>query len=201
MRAAPCCDPWVLVDSMVAAGRAFNNALGGWWHSGTHQVGERQDDTKARRDPMQGREETGSAAAVPSQQAAYDDLQCYTLTRGDPAFIHQHVVDGWAAQHADERTKPIALTFALVGLYLRVVRRFSGRQVQRVHMTLARQKRNWPLFALPKERGSVTTIDVVAAPVGPERDQAIDAWCASVWDAFGESHQAVAELLEQHGIG
>ncbi len=150
---------------------------------------------------MRGTKEAGSAAAVPSEEDAYDEVQCYTLARGDPAFIHQHVVDAWAAQHADERTKPIALTFALVGLYLRVGRRFSGRQVQRAHMTLARQKRSWPSFALPPERGSITASQVVAAPAGPERDQAIDAWCASVWDAFRDSHQAVAELLERYGIG
>ena len=143
----------------------------------------------------------GSAAVVPSEEDAYDELQYYTLARGDSTFIHQHVVDGWAAQRADERTKPITLTFALVGLYLRVERRFSGRHVQRAHMVLARQKRSWPSFALPQERGSVTVTQVVAAPAGPERDQAIDAWCASVWDAFRDSHQAVAELLERHGIG
>lgn len=56
-----------------------------------------------------------SPAAEPSEPAAYDELQAYTLAHGDPAFIHQHVVDAWAAQHADEETKPIALTFALVG--------------------------------------------------------------------------------------
>ena len=28
----------------------------------------------------------------------------------------------------------------------------------------------------------------------------IDAWCASVWGAFHESHQAVVELLKQHRI-
>lgn len=142
-----------------------------------------------------------STEAVPSEQQAYDELQCYTLAHGGQAFIHQHVVDAWTAQHADERTKPIGLTFALVGLYLHVERGFSGRQVQRVHMTLARHKRSWPSFALPQERGSITASQVIAAPAGLERDHAIDAWCASVWDAFGESHRAVAELLEQRGIG
>ena len=47
----------------------------------------------------------------------------------DPAFIHQHVMDAWAVQTADELTKPIQLTFALVGLYLHVEMAFSGRQV------------------------------------------------------------------------
>jgi hypothetical protein len=137
---------------------------------------------------------------APSEQHAYEELQFYTLAHGDPAFIHQHVVDAWLAQHADERTKPIALTFALIGLYLHVERGFSGRQVQRFHMLLGRHKRSWPSFALPRERGSVTAGQVIAAPAGPERDRTIDDWCASVWNAYWESHPAVAELLKQYGI-
>ena len=135
-----------------------------------------------------------------SEQEAYVELQSYTLTHGDPAFIHQHVVDAWAAQHADEQTKPIGLTFALVGLYLHVDKGFSGKQVQRTHMALARHKQNWPSFPLPQERGSITAIQVMAKDAGPERDQAIDALCASVWEAFHESRQAIDALLAQHGI-
>ena len=138
---------------------------------------------------------------MPSEQQAYEELQAYTLALGDPAFIHQHVVDAWAAQHAEEGTRPIALTFALAGLFLYLERGFDGRQVQRVHMLLGRHKQPWPLFPLPRERGSITAAEVMAAPAGPERDRAIEAWCASVWDAFRDSHRRVAELLEQHGIG
>lgn len=134
------------------------------------------------------------------EQQAYQELQCYTLGHGGLDFIHQHVVDAWAAQHADEQTKPIALTFALVGLYLQVEKGFSGRQVQRVHMRLGQGTRRWSSFPLPRERGSVTARDVMAAPPGRERDQAIRAWCASVWGAFSGSHRAVAELLEGHGV-
>ena len=133
-------------------------------------------------------------------QHAYEELQCYTLVHGHPDFIHQHVVDAWAAQQADERTKPIALTFALVGLYLHVERGFSGRQVQRAHQQLARRKQQWPTFALPKCRGSVSAEEVMAAPAGPERDRAIDDWCASVWETYREHRQVVANLLESNGI-
>lgn len=136
-----------------------------------------------------------------AEQAAYDELQCYTLAHGGEAFIHQHVVDAWTAQHADERTKPIALTFALVGLHLHLARGFSGRQVQREHMALARRRHGWPSFPLPRDRGAVTARLVVAASPGPDRDRAIDAWCGSVWEAFRDSHQRVASLLEQHGVG
>jgi len=133
-----------------------------------------------------------------SEQDAYDELRCYTLELGDPAFILQHVVDAFTAQHADERTKPIALTFALVGLHLRVDKQLSGRQVQRAHMVLARHKRQWPIFPLPHERGAMSALDAMAAPPGVERGRAVDAWCVSVWQAFYESHWRVADLLVEY---
>jgi hypothetical protein len=131
---------------------------------------------------------------------AYHQLCAYTLTRGDAAFIHQHVVDAYAAQHANERTKPITITFALIGLYLLAEHGTSGRQVQRVHMQLGRQKHGWPVFGLPKDRGAMTAIDVLGAPVGSERDRAIHDWCRSVWTAFSTNRDTVAQLLKQHGV-
>ena len=135
-----------------------------------------------------------------SEQEAYDELRCYTLGLHDPQFVHQHAVDAFTAQNADGHTRPIALTFALVGLYLLAERQFSGRQVQRVHMELAKKKRAWPEFALPASRGQIRVTDVVSAPPGLERDAAIHRWCASVWQAFHASHGPVAELLQQRGI-
>jgi len=139
-------------------------------------------------------------AAEAPEREAYEALQFYTLAHADPTFIHQHVVDAWAAQHADERTKPIAITFPLVGLYLHLEKGFTGRQVQRAHMALARRRRAWPSFALPAERGALTTVEVMAAPAGPERDRAIERWCACVWEAFAECHRQVRELLAAHGF-
>jgi hypothetical protein len=100
---------------------------------------------------------------------AYHELQAYTITHGDLAFIHQHVVDAWTLQHADESTKPIAVAFALVGLYLHCERGYTGKQVQRVHMIMARRKRVWPTFALPNQRGALTVKDVMVHPSGPAR--------------------------------
>ena len=119
-----------------------------------------------------------------SDVEAYHELCAYTLTHGDPAFIHQHVVDTFAAQNANEQTKPITLTFALAGLHLHVDRQLSGRQVQRVHQWLARKKRPWPAFNLPEKRGSITATAVMVRPAGLERDAAIEAWATEVWAAF-----------------
>jgi|ERR1700722_11570577 hypothetical protein len=135
-----------------------------------------------------------------TEQDLYHELCCYTLAHRDPLFIHQHVVDAFTAQHADEKTKPIALTFALVGLYLHIEKQFSGKQVQRAHMDLARQKHVWPKFPLPEARGNVSAIQVMSAPNGAERDQLIHVWCISVWEAFRGSHQSVADLLMKHQI-
>ncbi len=135
-----------------------------------------------------------------SEQDAFAELCSYTLTHGDASFIHQHVVDAFAAQKADAQTKPIKLTFALVGLYLHIEKQFSGKQVQRAHMRLAQDKRPWPAFALPKNRGVMTVADVLVVPPGPGRDQAIEDWCNSVWEAFRESRPMVAHLLRECGI-
>jgi hypothetical protein len=132
-----------------------------------------------------------------SDGEAYNELCCYTLAHRDPSFIHQHVVDAYAAQTADERTKPIKLAFALIGLYLHVERNFSGKQVQRAHTFLARRKRVWPSFPLPNDRGSMTVADVMGVAAGAKRDKAIHEWCACVWRAFRESHQIVGELTQE----
>ena len=138
----------------------------------------------------------GDAAA---ERAAYDEVAPYTLTRGDPTFIHQHVVDAFAAQSASATDKPIRTAFALIGLYLHLERGCTGRQVQLAHMRLARRRREWPRFDLPAHRGEVTAVDVLRATPGEARDGAIEAWCASVWAAWAVSHKQVAALLETLG--
>jgi len=134
------------------------------------------------------------------EQAAYHELCAYTLQRGDATFIHQHVVDAFAAQRANAQTKPIAVAFSLAGLYLHVEKGFSGRQVQRAHMQLARQKRVWPTFVLPDGRGAITAFDVMKAPAGAGRDAAIHKWCASVWDSFAANRNTIVEFLEPYGL-
>ncbi len=130
------------------------------------------------------------------QQAKYYELCAYTLAHPDPSFIHQHVVDAFAAQRADRDTRPITLVFALVGLYLLTERNFSGRQVQRVHMLLARRRRQWPSFDIPGHRGDISVNDVMAADPGATRDQLIKEWAASVWEAYRASRDKLVALVE-----
>ena len=107
-------------------------------------------------------------SAVEDIRAAYDEVYVYTMSR--PGFILQHVVDAFVVQTATADTKPIAIVFGLVGLYLHVEKQFSGRQVQKAHMQLASRKREWPNLYLPDDRGSMTAAHVLAANAGSERD-------------------------------
>ena len=131
----------------------------------------------------------------------FHELSFYALGLADAGFTHQHVVDAWAAQTANTDTKPIKLTFALVGLYLHVERGFTGKAVQLAHLALARHKRTWPAFPLPQHRGDITIKDVLDAPPGPERNEMIHQWAASVWQAFIESKPSIEALVEEYRVG
>ena len=128
-------------------------------------------------------------------QEQYNELAYYTLAHSDPAFIHQCIVDAYTAQHADGTTKPIALAFALVGLYLHVEKGFTGKQVQQTHVQMAKRKRRWPTFDLPEQRGTVTISDVLNVPPSSQRDVRIDEWCVSVWSAYTSSREQVIDLV------
>jgi len=132
-----------------------------------------------------------------AERDQYHELSYYTLAHGNPSFIHQHVVDAYTAQCASESSKPVSVAFALIGLYLAVEENRSGKDVQRMHMKLAKKRREWPRFALPQQRGAITVADVMAAPAGDRRDDMIRQWCASVWAAWMESHAQVRALLRE----
>ena len=130
------------------------------------------------------------------EQELFDELSFYTLAKGDLEFIHQHIVDAYAAQRADDTTKPIAVVFALVGLYLHLEKGFTGRQVQKAHMQMVKRRKNWPRLNLPAARGSVTVTDVIREEPGPALDHAIERWCVSVWSAYQGSRDTIAALVE-----
>jgi Family of unknown function (DUF5946) len=132
-----------------------------------------------------------------SEQEAFYELCYYTTAHLDPNFIHQYVVDAFAAQTADKKTKPITLTFALIGLYLHLEKNFTGKQVQQAHMQLARHKKSWPHFKLPEKRGDITVYEVIDTDDSVIRDKLIIKWCESVWAAYEDYHTGVINLVKR----
>ena len=137
-----------------------------------------------------------SDPALPDQDL-YNRLAVYTLELGDPEFIHQHIVDAYAVQHAEADTKPIAIVFGLIGLYLSVEKNFTGRQVQLAHMRLARYRRQWVAPPIPERRAALGVADVLDTTPGPERHAMIRRWCEAVWQDWQHSRPQIVALAHQ----
>ena len=133
---------------------------------------------------------------MPTDQEIYDELSLYTLGLRDKAFLHQNIVDAYAAQHVDEQTKPIRTVFALIGLYLTLEKGFTGRQVQQMHMRLAQQRKQWPKLSPPQATASITVADVLAAAPGEARDHAVREWCAAVWQTWEPHRRLIIDLAQ-----
>jgi hypothetical protein len=132
-----------------------------------------------------------------AQSEKFHELSFNTLAHPDKAyFIHQHIVDAFTAQTANEQTKPIGLIFALIGLYLFLEKGFTGRQVQLAHMKMAENKKAWPQRPLPASRGQITAAEVLNSSPGPVRDLMIKSWCASVWNDYAAWHPTIALIAK-----
>jgi hypothetical protein len=136
--------------------------------------------------------------AAASDQDLYNELACYTLELRDAEFIHQHVVDAYAVQHAGPQTKPIAIVFGLMGLFLHLEKNFTGHQVQRAHMEMARKRKHWTAPPIPQRHSAAIHVgDVLAAPPGTERNAMIRRWCQAVWQDWQHARPQIEALARE----
>jgi hypothetical protein len=91
--------------------------------------------------------------------------------------------------------KPIATTFALIGLYLTFEKGYTGKQVQRTHMFLGKNRIAWPRFNPPQNKSALTVLDVLQSPES-QYEMMILKWGKSVWDMWQPEHQNVRKLIE-----
>jgi hypothetical protein len=127
----------------------------------------------------------------------FSDIQCYTVAKQDPEFIHQHAVDAYEAQHAGGLTRNITVTFGLIGLYLALEKRYTGRQVQLAHKRIAKVRKVWPRLEPPDQPASLTVVDVLTAGTDEEKDAMIRKWMTSVWESWGDRHEWVRKTTDK----
>ncbi len=144
--------------------------------------------------PSEGTAAGGRHNSSPECWRLFGELSAYTLTHGDPRFIHQHAVDAWQLQHAQITKSNIGIAFSLVGLYLACEKGRTGRAAQLAHMELGKTKRNYGDFVIPKERAPLTVLDVLNVPPGPGRDAKLMEWARAVWMSWPHAHAWTAEL-------
>ena len=118
----------------------------------------------------------------------YSDLQCYTVAKQDPGFIHQHVVDTYAAQHAGGSTRTITVAFGLIGLYLAMEKGYTGKRVQLAHMRIAKFRKVWPRLEPPRQPAILTVMDVLHVGTDEEKDVMIRKWMTAVWGSWADRH-------------
>ncbi len=127
----------------------------------------------------------------------FNELLFYTLSHPDKQyFIHQLVVDAYTAQTATKNTKKISLVFSLVGLYLLIEKKYTGRKIQEAHLLLSKYKEQLPDIALPSKRGDITIITVLATT--NNRDAIIKEWCLSVWQAYADHRLCIKHYCDSY---
>ena len=135
-----------------------------------------------------------------AESKEFNELSFYSMSHPNREyFIHQHVVDAYQAQISNSETKPIAVIFALLGLYLYLEKGFTGREVQLMHMKIAKNKPVvWPKVVFPGRRGEITIQDVLKLESSEDKDTMIRNWCESVWNAYAESQQTVRDFTNSY---
>ena len=126
----------------------------------------------------------------------YSDLLCYTVGKQDKEFIHQHAVDAYAAQHAGGPTRNITIAFGLIGLYLALEKGYTGKDVQRAHMQIAKRQKVWPRLEPPLQPAGITVMDILKVQDGPEKDAMIRQWMAAVWESWADRQEWVRESTD-----
>jgi hypothetical protein len=129
-----------------------------------------------------------------SSQEQYNELAYYTLSHKSKDFIHQNIVDAYTAQIADDTTKPIAIVYALAGLYLCLIKKYTGREVQLAHVAMSKGYKIFDKLILPQNRGEITIKDVLETAPGNDRDDMIHQWCVSVWEAYSSQHDTIISM-------
>jgi hypothetical protein len=127
----------------------------------------------------------------------YEELAAYNMSKNDPDFIHQLAVDAYGAQHSGGVTRNITTAFALIGLYLSIECGYTGRQVQKAHMELAKRRHDWPRFEPPQQTYSLTVFDVLRAEPGKKRDEMLKSWAEDVWKTWEHYHDRVRTICYQ----
>lgn len=127
----------------------------------------------------------------------YIELSLYTMSKQDLNFMHQHAVDTYSAQHAGAGMKDITIVFSLIGLYYAIEHGYTGKQVQRVHMLLSKQKHKWPSIQSPNKPYTLTVHDVLKEESGEKRDAMLQKWMQDVWQGWAHQHNWIRDISKK----
>jgi hypothetical protein len=126
----------------------------------------------------------------------YGEAVGFELSNASLQQHHQLTVDTYVAQHPGGHASDLGIAFALIGLHLSLDRGVGGEEIRGFHQRLANRGVGWPNLSPPADRGRVTVHDVASAGSVDEHARQVARWSASVWEAWGPSHETVAGWVE-----
>ncbi len=84
---------------------------------------------------------------------------------------------------------PITVAFGLIGLYLALEKGYTGREVQKAHMKIAKIHKDWPFLEPPLRHAGLTATDVVREETDTQKETMIRKWMEAVWEIWEDRHQ------------
>ena len=129
--------------------------------------------------------------------------EVYAREYSEPAYaqVHRLTFDAYTAQHLIAPREPRAVqsqTVHLVGLYLSLEKNTAPHEVRQVMQRLIQTyKYNFEWLTPSENPGAMTIFDVHKAQNADEHCLLVRQWAASVWDAWSEYHDHIAQLAEQ----
>ncbi|WNR47149.1 DUF5946 family protein [Paenibacillus roseipurpureus] len=127
----------------------------------------------------------------------YHELSAIFIMNPDLNFRTQHAVDAYGAQHSGSKVKNIRTAFSLIGLYLAVERKYTGRQVQQAHMELAQKNLKWSSFIEPTRPYTLTVADVLGT-AEEKRNDMLMAWSKHVWEIWEDYHEWTRNICKSN---
>ena len=109
--------------------------------------------------------------------------------------VHQFTVDSYAVQHAGGIHPDKSVAVHLSGLYLSMVREVRPTDIAPILQKLATHTSEWPHFAPPSQKSSLTIFDVAMAGSTEDHIRIVREWARSVWDLWTPHHSTIAEFL------
>jgi len=118
-----------------------------------------------------------------------------------PAYmdIHRLTVDAYSVQHPGnaERRSTQSVYGHLVSLYLVIEKGFDHASATAALRQFVHRKLNLAWLDPPKNRGSVTIVDVLAAKTPDEHKKVVVLWAQEAWEAWAMYHEKIQKMVEK----
>jgi hypothetical protein len=137
-------------------------------------------------------------AASPGCWRIYCEILAKEYGEWKYPLIHRLTVDAYAVQHPGRPTPQTAqsVTVHLISMCLVLERVYDfQRATEAMGRIIKEHKKDFVRLNPPDNRGDITALDVGKARDLEEHTGMVNQWARSVWNAWGEYHDAIRQFI------